>query len=425
MSTPPSIPSSEIPGLAVRRAALKLLDAVIRLGQPMDAVAPNATRGLPAADRAFAVAIASEVCRWLIDLDALIDGATAQILPDDAKARMVLRIALAQALRLKTAHHAAVATALPLVVGGPRRLVHGVLGALLRQSATLPPVPTLPAEVAARWTVAHGETVVAAAAAALATPPPLDLSLRDPTHTVDLDGISLLPGHLRLPRGGDVAALPGYTDGSWWVQDLSASIPARLFGAGRGRTVLDIGAAPGGKTMQLAAAGWAVTALDASARRLQRLSANLDRTKLSAEILRADARALPDDRSWDAVLLDAPCTATGIFRRHPDVLHSVAAVDIADRAALQIDLLDAAARATTPGGTLVYAVCSLEPEEGRDQIAAFLMRHADWRVAPVAASELPTDIPPTADGCVAILPGMLADAGGIDGFFIARLVRIA
>lgn len=416
-----------IAGLDARRAALKLLDAVLRQGLPIDAAAPNATRGLPPPDRALAVAIAGEVCRWLVDLDALIDGATRQPLPEDAKARMVLRMALAQALRLETPAHAVVATALPLLAGGPRRLVHGVLGTLLRGGAHLPDVPTLPAEVAERWHSAHGPQMIAAAAAALVMPPPIDLALKSANETAvwaeRLGGTSLRAGHVRLARAGDVTALPGFGDGDWWVQDLAAGLPAALLGPGAGRTVLDIGAAPGGKTMQLASAGWRVTALDASARRLQRLAQNLERTGLEAEIMRADARALPAGRLWDAVLLDAPCSATGIFRRHPEVLHRVSTADIADRARLQAELLDAAAGAVAPGGTLVYAVCSLEPEEGRDQIAAFLARQSGWRIVPVTGAELPAGLAPNADGSLSTGPWQLADAGGIDGFFMARLKR--
>jgi 16S rRNA (cytosine967-C5)-methyltransferase len=175
--------------------------------------------------------------------------------------------------------------------------------------------------------------------------------------------------------------------------------------------------------MQLASAGWTVTALDASARRLQRLAQNLERTGMSAEIMRADARELPDDRRWDAVLLDAPCSATGIFRRHPDVLHRVAAKDILDRATLQAELIDAAARVVADSGTLIYAVCSLEPAEGAGQIAAFLARQPEWRIDPVGAVELPEGIAPNADGTISTLPGMLAEQGGLDGFFIARMKR--
>ncbi|MEQ1509763.1 MAG: RsmB/NOP family class I SAM-dependent RNA methyltransferase [Sphingopyxis sp.] len=426
-----------VPGLAARAAALKLLDAVMRRGETMDVVAANATRALAPADRALSLAIANEVCRHVVDLDLLIDSATTLQLAPDLKARMVLRIALVQALVLKTPPHAAIATALPLVSGGPRRLVHGVFGTLMRANAALPATPSLPLPVEERWRAHWGDAMTAGASAALAAAPPLDLTLADPAQTdhwaTALGGTSLMPGHIRLARSGDVARLAGYATGAWWVQDLAAALPARLLGPGAGRSLLDVGAAPGGKTMQLAAAGWKVTALDSSERRLKRLSENLDRTNLSAEILRGDARDLapdrqwPDrqwpDRQWDAVMLDAPCSATGIFRRHPDVLHRIGPSEIADRAAVQTAMLDAAAGAVRAGGALVYAVCSLEREEGEDVITDFLSRHGDWTMHAVRADELPDGIAPSPPGWVRIAPPMLGDAGGIDGFFMARLVH--
>lgn len=422
-------PRQQAAGLGARLSALKLLDAVLRRGEPMDAVAPNATHGLAPADRALAIAIANEVCRHLVDLDALIDSATPQPIAPDVKARMVLRIALVQALVLHTPPHAAIATALPLVNGGPRRLVHGVFGALIRGNAVLPPTPTLPLAVAERWHGPYGDLMLGAASTALAAAPPLDLTLVDAGQTDEwlerLGGTSLMPGHVRLERGGNVARIDGYDEGAWWVQDLAAALPARLLGKGAGRSVLDVGAAPGGKTMQLAAAGWAVSALDASARRLERLRDNLARTRLEAELLRGDGRALPVDREWDAVLVDAPCSATGIFRRHPDVLHRITDGDIANRAALQALMLDSATGAVRPGGTIVYATCSLEPAEGELAITAFLARHPYWRIDPVGVDELPGGIAPAASGCVRIAPPALADHGGIDGFFMARLVNTA
>lgn len=392
----------------------------------MDAVTANATRMLSAPDRALAIAIAAEACRHLVDLDALIDNATAQPLAADVKARMVLRIALVQTLVLGTPAHAALATTLPLVAGGPRRLVHGVFGTLSRRGAALPETPSLPAEAVKRWLAAWGANMVASACTALAHAPPLDLSLRDPAETSDwaerLGGVSLMPGHVRLSRGGDVTRLDGFAEGAWWVQDIAAALPARLLGNGDGARILDIGAAPGGKTMQLAAAGWHVTALDSSARRIDRLRANLARTGLSAESMLGDARALPAGK-WDAILLDAPCSATGIFRRHPDVLHRIGASDIADRAALQATMLAAAADAVRPGGQLVYAVCSLEPEEGEVQMAAFLANRRDWSTSAISPAGLPDGVLPTAEGWLRIAPPALANAGGADGFFMARLIR--
>ncbi|MET0250744.1 MAG: methyltransferase domain-containing protein [Novosphingobium sp.] len=405
---------AEPPGLAARRAALRLLDAVLRRGETLDQTAGAACRGLAAEDRALALAIAGECLRWLIDLDGLIDSATHQPLAGDAKARNVLRLMLAQTLRLGTPPHAVLATGLPLLEGGPRRLAHGVLSALLRNGARLPPTPTLPPDVAARW-----GSCSLAIAAALAEPPPLDLTLRDAAETEmwaeRLGGRSLLPGHVRLARGSRIEDLPGFADGAWWVQDLAASLPARLLGAGEGRQVLDCCAAPGGKTMQLAAAGWRVTALDRSAARMERLRDNLARTGLAAEAVVADALDWRPATGFDAVLLDAPCTATGTCRRHPDVLHRIGPREIAAMAELQAALLARAAGWLGPAGRLVYAVCSLEPAEGEDQAAQV-------RLAPdlVTPGELPPGLAPTAQGELRIDPGMLAEAGGIDGFFIAR-----
>jgi 16S rRNA (cytosine967-C5)-methyltransferase len=215
--------------------------------------------------------------------------------------------------------------------------------------------------------------------------------------------------------------MPGYREGGWWVQDLAASLPARLLGPGDGRQVLDLCAAPGGKTMQLAAAGWCVTAVDASAKRLARLRDNLARTGLSAQVVQGDIRTWSPEEQADAVLLDAPCSATGIFRRHPDVLHRIEPRHIADMAELQHTLLERAAMWVKPGGALVYATCSLERAEGEEQIAAFLSGHPEWSVDPARADELPAAIAPATSGFVRTLPTMLADAGGLDGFFAARL----
>ncbi|HET9511295.1 MAG TPA: RsmB/NOP family class I SAM-dependent RNA methyltransferase [Sphingomonas sp.] len=414
----------DAPGVLARRAALRLLDAVLRRGQALEGALHNATQGLDnPSDRALAHAIAAQVLRRLADLDALIDSATRLPLPDDAKARFALRIALAQAILLETPPHAAISTVLPLVDGGPRKLVHGVFGTVMRQRATLPEVPTLPPAVAARWAAAWGPDRVEDAGRAIADQPPLDLSLR--AEDVDRpDGVSLLPRHVRLPAGSGVRAAEGFAEGGWWVQDLAASLPARLLGARAGR-VLDLCAAPGGKTMQLAAAGWDVTALDVSEARLTRLSDNLVRTGLSAEIVVADALAWTPPAPFDAVLIDAPCSATGIFRRHPDVLHRASARVIAEARDSQAALLARAADWVRPGGRLVYAVCSLEPEEGEAQIAAFRAARDDFAIAPVPAGVLPVGVAPTADGFVRTLPGMLAAQGGLDGFFIAAMIRNA
>jgi 16S rRNA (cytosine967-C5)-methyltransferase len=289
-----------------------------------------------------------------------------------------------------------------------------VFSALQRTAASLPPSPTLPPDVAARW----GERA-RAIAAGLAELPPLDLTLRDPAETAGwaekLGGESLAPGHVRLPRGTAVAELPGYAEGLWWVQDLAASLPARLLGAGKDRRALDLCAAPGGKALQLASAGWQVTAVDVSDRRLDRLRENLARTGLAAKIWIADALTWEPAEPFDAILLDAPCTATGTCRRHPDVLHRIGTRQIAAMADLQASLLERAQRWLKPGGALVYAVCSLEREEGEQQVG-----QVSLPPFPITADELPARLRPTAEGWLRTDPGMLAGQGGLDGFFIAR-----
>ncbi len=401
---------------------MRLVDAILRRGDPLDVAMHAAAQGLGGADRAFAVAIASETLRWMVDIDALIDGATSQILPDDVKSRAVLRIALAQLLVLKSPGHAVVSTALPLVDGGPRRLVHAILSRAQQEEWQLPERATLPLPAAERWAEQWDLKMVEAAEAIWSAPPPIDLSFADEPGAGEWpDAVSFAPDHRRLPRGQAVETMPGYRDGGWWVQDLAASLPARLLGAGEGRTVLDLCAAPGGKTMQLAAAGWKVIAVDASAKRLERLHANMERTGLSADVVQGDIRSWTPAGPADAVLLDAPCSATGIFRRHPDVLHRIEPRQIAEMAALQAELLDRAARWVKPGGTLIYATCSLERAEGEDQIAAFFARHPNWTVEPVRPDELPDTIAPDDSGFIRTLPGMLADAGGLDGFFAVRL----
>ena len=426
MATPdPRDKSEDGAGVPARRAALRLLDAVLRRGSPLETALDKAAHGLDPSDRALAHAITAAVLRWLVDLDALIDGATAKPLPADAKARTALRIALGQALVLGTPGHAAIATVLPLVDGGPKRLVHGVFGTLSRSGATLPPVPTLPPEVEARWDAAWSADVVAAAGRSLAGQPPLDLSFKEAEGAAASEGEALAPLHRRLPASTRPTELPGFAEGAFWVQDLAASLPARLLGLGEGRTVVDLCAAPGGKTMQLAAAGWVVTAVDLAEPRLKRLRNNLARTALAADTLVADALTYSPPTLFDAVLLDAPCSATGIFRRHPDVLHRVRPRAIAQLAERQQAMLARAAAAVKPGGALVYAVCSLEPDEGERAIETFLGSSTVFTLDPVRVEELPAGITPDEQGRVRVLPGMLEANGGADGFFIARMRKTA
>ncbi len=427
--TKPAGPQTHAPeplGVPTRRAAIKLLDAVLRRGESLEAALPAATRMVHGPDRGLAHAIAAETLRRLPDLDAAIDGATERPLPDDAKARTALRIALVQALVLGTPPHAAISTVLPLVDGGPRKLVHGVFGTLMRANILLPEIPALPPLVEARWEAAWGEAMVEAAAEAIAAPPPLDVTLADPDATEEwrarLGGESLAPGHLRLVDHNPVPDMAGYTDGAWWVQDLAATIPARMLGRGDG-VALDLCAAPGGKTMQLAAAGWQTVAIDSSQGRIKRLRENLFRTRLKAEVVRADVLLWSPEEPADAILIDAPCSATGIFRRHPDVLHRVRPSVVAELAELQTRVLNRAADWVKPGGVMVFATCSLEPDEGERQLERFLVARRDFAVEPADPASLPTGVAPAAAGYVRTLPTMLADKGRLDGFFAVKLRR--
>jgi 16S rRNA (cytosine967-C5)-methyltransferase len=334
---------------------------------------------------------------------------------------MVLRLALTQKIALGTPDHALVSTALPLVDGGPRRLVHGILGTLLRRG--LPPVeaPHLPAAVEERWAAAWGEDVVHAARRQIAGRPALDLTFADDAeaqaYAAANGGVSLAPKHVRL-ASTSVTDLPAFQQGRWWVQDLAASLPARMIPA-EAKHVLDLCAAPGGKTMQLAAAGHRVTSVDSSQSRLGRLRDNLDRTHLSAELVQADALQWVSPRQFDAVLLDAPCSATGTFRRHPEVLYRARPRLIEQNSDLQMQLLLRASKSLKVGAALVYSVCSLEPQEGEVVVDRFLSDNPAFQLEPIGAAPFAF----SEDGRIRILPGVLEAEGGLDGFFMARLVR--
>jgi 16S rRNA (cytosine967-C5)-methyltransferase len=263
--------------------------------------------------------------------------------------------------------------------------------------------------------------VVEAARRQIVSRPALDLTFADDADARAFEGTSLAPRHVRI-ESASVTALPGFGEGRWWVQDLAASLPARLVPV-NASTVLDLCAAPGGKTMQLAAAGHDVTAVDLSQSRLARLRENLDRTQLAATLVEVDAFNWQPKRVFNALLLDAPCSATGTFRRHPEVLYRTRPSFIHEAAEAQLRLLTRAGEWLEESGALVYSVCSLEPEEGERVIADFLAGNPGFRVDPPRPGELPGFVTPTAEGFVRILPGLLEAEGGLDGFFMARLVR--
>lgn len=426
-------------GLAARRVALDLALAVLDRGRLLDEALESSADfpRLPARDRGFVRLLLATLLRRLPEVDAALAGLLSKPLPGKAtRTQMALRLGATQLLHLGTPPHAAVSTAVELLgarEAGFRGLVNAVLRRLAREGQALPPDEAArrntPDWLWTGWTRAYGEETTLAIARQHLAEPPLDLTPRDPDEAPALAEAlqaTLLPnGSLRLPAGaGEITRLPGFAEGQWWVQDAAATLPARLLGPVAGKAVADLCAAPGGKTLQLAAAGARVTALDLSAERLTRLTDNLARTGLQAETVAADLLTWQPGRTFEAVLLDAPCSATGTLRRHPDLARHRQPDEVRALAALQAQLLAAAAALVAPGGTLVYAVCSLQRLEGSQQVAAFLESHPAFRRVPLQPAELPgLEALLDANGDLRTLPCHLAEQGGLDGFFAARLTR--
>ncbi|MGZ9115239.1 MAG: RsmB/NOP family class I SAM-dependent RNA methyltransferase [Brevundimonas sp.] len=422
-------------GVEARLAAGVLLNAALEGRGGLDAALSfREVSSLPGPDRAFARAVAMAALRRLGEIDQILDRKLQKSPP--LAVRTILRVALAQMLILETPAFAAVSTAVKLAEREPKtrpykNLVNAVLRGIDREGPGLTTAESnLPEWLAARWRASYGEAALVGLALAAREEPATDLSVKPEVDAAAVaeavEGEVLPGGTIRTGRRGDLATWPGFDDGVWWVQDAAAAVPGRLLAPKAGEAVIDLCAAPGGKTLQLAASGASVVALDRSAVRLKRLAENLDRTGLTAEVVATPAEDWADDRLFDAVLLDAPCTATGTFRRNPEVLRATKPADVAKLADVQHRLLDAAAERVKPGGRLVYCVCSLEREEGETQIIAFLRRNPAFRTAPAdpTAVGAPSEAL-TPEGWLRILPSMWAEKGGVDGFFVARLDRVA
>ncbi len=435
-------PAAEAPAIASRRAAVEILDAVLERGKSLDDAVDNALgrSGLESRDRAFARTLSAVTIRRLGQIDPIIGALTESARPlRPSNLMQVLRLGAAQILFLETPHHAAVDTAVDLAdalgLGRGKGMVNAVLRRLTREGADLLAAQdarrlNTPEWLWRRWSEAYGEDATRAIAGQHLEEPPLDLTLKAPdtaAHWVAALEAQILPnGSLRRPVGGRIEEMPGFAEGAWWVQDLAASLPVRLFGPLAGKTVLDLCAAPGGKTAQLAAAGAIVTAVDRSAPRLEIIRGNLRRLGLEATLIAADALAWapPADLAIDAILLDAPCTATGTIRRHPDIALAKSPQDLVQLAPLQAELLARAGGWLKPGGMLVYCTCSLEPEEGERRIGQFLADRPDFARKPIEPAELPgLEGLINRRGDLRSLPCYLADRGGMDGFFASRLVR--
>ncbi len=407
-----------------REAAFDLLSAVLD-GRRMLEEALDALPAMAARDRAAGHRLAAAALRRLGTLDAVMEPFLRRAPPEPV--RHVLRLGMAQLLLLDTPSHAAVATSVALARSRGQVPFAGLVNAVLRRVAELGGA-ALEGLDAARldtpaWLWAAWGAEARAIAEAHRQEAPLDLTLR-PGAQAPPGGDTLPTGSVRFPAGTRVAELPGYAEGAFWVQDAAAALPARLLAPCPGERVADLCAAPGGKTAQLAAAGATVIAVERDAGRLARLRENLARLRLAAATVAADAGTWRPEAPLDAVLLDAPCSATGTARRHPDVLRLRRPRDLAALAAAQDRLLAAAASMLRPGGRLVYAVCSLQPEEGQNRIDAAL-GHLPFRRAPFTLDELAA-LPEalTSAGDLRTTPALWPERGGMDGFYAARLVRL-
>jgi 16S rRNA (cytosine967-C5)-methyltransferase len=433
----PERPSGDRPG--ARAVALDLLGQVLDRRRPFDDLLDGhkALAALEPRDRAFTHLMVATVLRRLGQLDALIAHCVPRPLPSKASStRNLLRLGIAQLLFLAVPAHAAVGETVALAEtvdwGGFKGLANAVLRRLAQEGAALvaaqdAPRLNTPDWLWSSWCRAYGEAAARGIAEAHLGEPPLDITVKgDAAPWAERLDARLLPtGSLRRAGTGDVRALPGFDEGAWWVQDAAAALPARLLGDVAGRSVIDLCAAPGGKTAQLAAAGAIVTAVDRSASRFKRVRQNLARLGLGARLFAADVALWRPESRADAVLLDAPCTATGTIRRHPDVARLKTPEDVGRMAAEQDRLLQAAVGMVRPGGTLVYTTCSLQPEEGPARVAALLDAGAPLRRRPVDPAELGglAELV-TAEGDLRTLPCQLTEHGGLDGFYAARLERL-
>ena len=429
---------------SARAVALGLLGACLHQRRPLEEALADepALAKLAPRDRAFARLLVASVLRRTPQLDALIGRALRQPLRDDAwVVQDILRLGAVQLLFLKTPAHAGVGETVALAEAGNLQRFKGLINAVLRRLGR-EGAAWAKAQDAARintpdwlwqsWSDAYGAEQCQAIARVHLRAPPLDLTQRgdavggEPTELAEELGARILPtGSLRLAEAAPVAGLAGYDEGAWWVQDAGAALPARLFGDVAGRTVIDLCAAPGGKTAQLAAAGASVIAVDRSPARMARLAENMGRLGLKATCIVEDAARWRPGEPVDAVLLDAPCSSTGTIRRHPDIERLKTAADIARLTGIQDRLLAAALDMLRPGGTLVYCVCSLQAQEGEQRIAELLAGHAAPELVPIEAGELAGQtafITPL--GELRTLPCHWPEWGGIDGFYAARLRRV-
>ncbi len=417
-------------GLPARRAALAILSGVLQKRRALDFQLETLKDFAPR-DAGFARALVSQTLRHLGALDAVLRKFLKKPLPQhkSGAASEILLLGACELLILKVAPHAAVDAANQLAAQDPKAvhfkpLVNAVLRKVAGEGAAILSGMDrerlcVPDWLWTRWAAQYGKDTARAIAAAHLAEAPLDIVLKTDAAAYP-DSEALFGPVRRLHSEGRVETLSGFAQGAWWVQDAAAALPALLLGDVAGRTVIDLCAAPGGKTLQLAARGANVIAVEIDAARAARIAENLARTGLSAQIVTGDAR--DQDLRAPFVLVDAPCTATGTIRRHPDLPWIKGAADITVSAAAAYDILESGAAMVEPGGLLVFAVCSLEREEGEEQVALFLEHNPDFNRAPLTVDDVFGHAEwITPDGDLRTLPCHLSDKGGMDGFFAARL----
>ncbi|MEC7491086.1 MAG: RsmB/NOP family class I SAM-dependent RNA methyltransferase [Pseudomonadota bacterium] len=429
--------TAEIAGLAAREQAQSILHEVIDRARKLDEVLEYHSKfnKLHDRDRAFAHNLVATTLRRLGQIDAAIEDRLNRPLPRSASAvRNALRLGVCQLLYLQTPAHAAVDTAVELIGrSGPDKF-KGLVNAILRQLVRDGPVKlaqkypertNVPDWLWQSWKESFGVDVATNIGAVHLQTPPLDLTTRETPDiwATTLGGLRIGKSTVRLPVRSDITVLDGFENGAWWVQDAAAALPAQILTsalpAGR---ICDLCAAPGGKTAQLAAAGHNVTAVDISPKRIRILDANMCRLGLRANMIEANALNWEPTEKFDAVLVDAPCSATGTIRRHPDIPHLKSVDDVIQRARLQTEILRRAISLAAPGGIIVYSVCSLEPTEGVEQIEVALNTHSGLEIEPIKSQEIPDFAEcRTSRGFVQTIPTHLQSLGGVDGFFIARL----
>ena len=415
-------------GLPARAAALRLISGVTLDGLLLAEMLPKAVADLPEGDRARAQRLATQTLRWMDRADRAL-GPHLRKRPSD-RALNVLRLGVVELALDPGGAHGIVSDAVDLAAAEPEsRRQSGLVNAVLRKIARAGPegwaalpTPRLPKWLRKPLIADYGRPVVEGIEAAHSAGAPLDLTPRDgdaEALALRVGGTALATGSVRLSASAQVSNLPGVADGACWVQDAAAAMPARVLNAQPGEAVLDLCAAPGGKTMQLATTGARVTALDSSETRLGRLRENLTRTGLAAEVVAADALKWDAPQRYDAILLDAPCTATGTIRRHPDLPYAKTAEGFPELFALQRALIDRALGWLKPGGRLVYCTCSLLIDEGEEQVRDAQARHPDLATDP-GALNVPGIDPDRVDnlGGLRLRPDHWAENGGLDGFYV-------